>query len=392
VKIVNVECHLLTCKQQFAAGGHVYTSSSAIIRIVTDEQIDGLGDPLAAYHAPEAVPPIVEFYKKELIGEDPRHISRLWRKMYSASLFWGRSGIALSVLGGIDNALWDLKAKSLNVPLYELLGGLANDRVRVYATGASCVHPLERTLEVVRGYVQDGFTAFKLGTGYIGQLYGTLALDAAVHQEEEKIAALRQAVGPDVDILMDGHQGAVTRPWSRKTALAVARAMEPYRVLLFEEPLPYEDPEGYAMLRENSSTPIAGGESLLGLYDFANYFRLGALDIAQPDVGFHGGITELLRIIAAAESHRVQLVLHNPSMGAGTMFGLHLAFARRSCELIEILPVRTELQKAILTEPLRWENGHLLPPLSPGAGLTWNEILPRQFKFVPGSGERQGEG
>lgn len=392
MKIIDVQCHLLTCQQRFAAAGPVFTSSSALVRILTDEGIYGLGDPLTAYHAPEAIPAIVDFYKKELLGENPLRISHLWRKMYSASLFWGRSGIALSVISALDNALWDIKAKARNVPLYELLGGLANDRVRVYATGASCLQPLEKTIEVVRGYAADGFTAFKLGTGYLGQPYGSLPVDATVQQEVEKFAAMRQAVGPMIDIIIDGHQGAVTRPWSRKTALQVARAMEPHRILFFEEPLPYNDPEGYALLRQESATPIGGGESLLGLYDFENYFRLNALDVAQPDVGYHGGITETLKIIAAAEATKVGVVLHNPSLGAGMMFGLHLAFARHACELIEILPMRTELQKAVLAEPLRFEKGHLLPPTQPGAGLVWRDDLPKQFPFLPGSGERQGEG
>ena len=312
--------------------------------------------------------------------------------MFSASLFWGRSGAALSVISALDNALWDIKAKSLNVPLFELLGGLANDKVRVYATGASCVQPLERTVEVVKQYAKEGFTAFKLATGYLGQPYGSLSMDATVAQEMEKFAAMRQAVGPHMDILIDGHQGAVTRPWSRKTALHIARAMEPHRILLFEEPLPYNDPEGYALLRQETATPIAGGESLLGLYDFANYFRLHALDVAQPDVGYHGGITEILKIIAAADSHGVGVVLHNPSLGAGMMFGLHVAFARHACQLIEIIPVRTELQKAVLAEPLRFEASCLLPPSCPGAGLRWNDDLPKRFPFVPGIGERQGEG
>jgi L-alanine-DL-glutamate epimerase-like enolase superfamily enzyme len=240
MKIVNVECHLLTCQQRFSSSGKVYTSSSALVRIVTDENLDGLADPLAGYHCPEAIPAIVEFYKKELMGEDPLRISHLWRKMHSASLFWGRSGPGLSVLGALDNALWDIKAKSLGVPLYDLLGGLANERLHVYATGASAVRPLEKTVEVVMGYVAEGFTAFKMGTGM--------------------------------------------------------------------------------------------------------------------------------------------------------MFGLHVAFARHTCELIEILPLRTELQKATLAEPLRFEKGHLLPPTSPGDGLVWHDHLPRQFQFIPGSGERQGEG
>ena len=131
MKITDVQCTLLTCKQQFSVAGPTYTSSSALVRILTDEGLYGLGDPLTAYHAPEAIPTLVAFYKKELLGEDPRRISHLWRKMYSASLFWGRSGIALSVLSALDNALWDLKAKSHGVPLYELIGGLANEKVRV---------------------------------------------------------------------------------------------------------------------------------------------------------------------------------------------------------------------------------------------------------------------
>jgi L-alanine-DL-glutamate epimerase-like enolase superfamily enzyme len=341
---------------------------------------------------PEAIPALVDYYKKELIGEDPFRISHLWRKMYSATLFWGRSGVALSVIAAIDNALWDLKAKAHNVPLYQLLGGLANDRVRVYATGSSCVLPFEKTLEAVQGYLSAGFTAFKLATGYFGQPYGSLPLDATIRQEAEKFAALRSAVGPDVDIIIDGHQGAVTRPWSRKTALTVAQLMEPHRILFFEEPLPFNDPEGYALLRQESSTPIGAGEGFLGLYDFHQYFRLNALDIAQPDVGYHGGITETLRIIAAAESENVGVVLHNPSLGAGMMFGLHLAFARHSCELVEIIPIRTALHQAVLAEPLRLERGRLQPPTKPGAGLVWNDDLPRQFPFIPGSGERQGEG
>ncbi|MBL9215846.1 MAG: mandelate racemase/muconate lactonizing enzyme family protein [Opitutaceae bacterium] len=392
MKIIDVQCTLLTCQQRFTSVGRVYTSSGALVRILTDEGVYGLGDPLTAYHAPEGIPPLVAFYKQELLGEDPRRISHLWRKMYSASLFWGRSGIALSVLAALDNALWDLKAKLHGVPLYEMLGGLANDRVRVYATGAACYLPLDRTLEAVKGFVADGFTAFKLATGYAGQPYGSLSFDATVRQEEEKFAAFRQLVGPHVDIIIDGHQGAVTRPWSRKAALHVARAMEPHRILFFEEPLPFNDPEGYALLRQESSTPIGGGEGFLGLYDFMHYFRLHALDVAQPDVGYHGGITETLRIIAAAEAHNVRVVMHNPSLGAGMMFGLHLAFARHSCQLIEIMATRTELQKAILAEPLRLDQGHLLPPTRPGAGLVWHDDLPRMFPFVPGSGERQGEG
>lgn len=392
MKITNIECHLFTTRQKFAERHEPLVSSSALVRVLTDEGEYGLGDPLTAYHAPEAIPAIIDFYKQELIGEDPRRISYLHRKMYSASLFWGRSGIALSAISAIDNALWDLKAKLLGVPLYDLLGGLANDRVQVYATGANCVQPLSETIAVIKDYIRDGFTAFKLGVNYLGQPYGSLPSDAQVRQEAEKFAAMREAVGPDIEIIIDGAQGAMANPWSRKMALQIARTMEPHRILFFEEPLPYNDPEGYAMLRDNTATPIGGGESLLGLYDFANYFRLGALDIAQPDPGYHGGITEVLRIVAAAESHGVGIVQHNPSLGAGVMFGLHIAFARHSCRLIELLPVRTELQMALLADPLTVVNGHLLPPTAIGAGLIWNDELPRMFPFIPGSGERQGEG
>ncbi|MDB6094856.1 MAG: enolase superfamily enzyme related to L-alanine-DL-glutamate epimerase [Verrucomicrobia bacterium] len=392
MKIVDVRCDLLTCTQRFSEGGTVYRSSSAVVRVLTDEGIYGLGDPLSAYHAPEAIPALVAFYRQELLGEDPFRISHLWRKMHSASLFWGRGGLGLSVIGAIDNALWDLKAKALNVPLYELLGGLAESTVRVYATGAASLHPLERTVETARAYVAQGFTAFKFATGFVGQPYGSTNLARTVQQEVEKMTALREAVGPDIDIIVDGHQGAVTRPWSRKTALAVAQAIEPCRVLFFEEPLPFDDPDGYALLRQQSSTPIAGGEGFMGLADFTRFFDREALDVAQPDVGYHGGITETLRIIAAAESRNVRVVLHNPSLGAGMMFGLHLAFARHSCQLIEILPVRTDLQKAMLAEPLGLERGSLRAPRSPGAGLVWDDQLPKIFPFVPGSGERQGEG
>jgi L-alanine-DL-glutamate epimerase-like enolase superfamily enzyme len=390
--ITDVECHLLTCPQRTWSGGPEYRSSSALVRITTDEGVDGLGDPLSAYHVPEAIPGLVQFFRHELVGEDPVRITHLWRKMQNACLFWGRTGPGMSVIAAIDNALWDLRAKMLGVPLYNLLGGIANPTVRAYATGAAATAPLSRTVEIARSYLSEGFTAFKFGTGYLGQPYGSTAIDRSVRQEVEKVAALREAVGPDVDIMIDGHQGAVARPWSRKTALAVAQALEPFRVAFFEEPLPFDDPDGYALLRRESGTPIAGGEGFMGIADFTRFFDADALDIAQPDVGYHGGITETLRIVASAEARNVRVVLHNPSMGGGVMFGLHLAFARYSCQLIELLPVRSALQEALLVEPIRIERGMIHPPQSPGAGLRWDRDLPKRFPYVPGSGERQGEG
>ena len=201
-------------------------------------------------------------------------------------------------------ALWDIAGKAAGRPVHELLGGPAHDRLPLYASGGTGSWPLERTVDQARRYESLGFRGLKIGTGFEGRPggYTTAPGDAAVRDvvraaarpsriadERAKFGALREALGPDIELATDFHAVQVREPWSRRTALDLARALEPFDLLFIEEPLRYDDPAGYAELRQATRVPIAGGECLTGIDEFGRFLDAGAFDYVQPDATHVGG-------------------------------------------------------------------------------------------------------
>jgi L-alanine-DL-glutamate epimerase-like enolase superfamily enzyme len=406
MKITDVTTHLLSSNwaavdEQWEDTGGGY-KSSALVRVETDAGLVGWGEVIIGYFAPEAVPTLVDYYRPHLIGKDPLQVNALWNRMYESSKWWGRSGAAVSVISGIDIALWDLRGKAMGVPVHALLGGLTHERMRAYASIGGIPDSLDDAVAAVRRWVDEGYRAVKFGQfgnsafGYdaIEGVYisrpstAEFALDAA-----GRFLKVREAFGPDVDFIIHNHMGsqAWPLPMNLNEAVRVLQALEPAGLLFAEEPLPYEDIAGYADLRQRTGTPIAGGEMLAGLHEFAAFINARALDIVQPDVSFCGGITTTWRVMQLASANFIRTALHmGGSFGPAYAAGLHLSFAHPDAIILETLPVALPTIREVLQFPLDLVDGTFGPPPSdvPGLGVDISEDMLARHPFVPGSGER----
>ncbi len=367
--------------------------SAAFIEIHTDAGVVGLGETYAGYFCPEMVPEIVAFFRPILLGQTCDNIDELWRRMYHCGNFWCRVGLGLIVLNGVEAALWDLKGKLLGLPVYELLGGRKHDRLRVYASGGPCNYPLDRLAQKLDHYLSRGFTGIKLGAGGFSEQGGWVcpaAPAAAAAFEGEKMAFVRRHVGKDALIMMDGHMGNSPSPtgtWGLDTATAVMEAVAPYDLFFFEEPLHYTDPWGYAELCRRSAVPIAGGECLTGTYEWRVFAERDAFDIGQPDASFTGGLGEFMRVAAMLESRGRKIATHSWGAGGSLMQNLHCAFACANTAIVEASVDFAPLHAEIMGDSWVMKDGMVLPPQTPGLGITLTESLKARFPFVPGSGE-----
>jgi L-alanine-DL-glutamate epimerase-like enolase superfamily enzyme len=389
VRVTNVRTILVTAPWTGDAGwvsGEPFTRTAALVLVETDEDVTGLGEPIMGYFAAEVVPPLVDYYGKLLVELrlDPRQPEAAWRELYQRSLWWGRVGLGLSVLSGVEMALWDIAGKAAGRPVHELIGGPAHDRLPLYASGGTGTWPVERTVEQARRYVSLGFKGVKLGTGMdarpggfttgpVAPPYGTwYAASTAdrVADERAKFGALRETLGGDVELATDSHAVQVREPWSRADAFGIARALEEFDLLFYEEPLRYDDPDGYAELRRQTRTPIAGGECLTGVAEFRDWLAKGALDYVQPDATHVGGIAVCRGVARLAETHGVGLIVHTgAAIGPGFLANLHVAFASPNSRYVEYAVAPDNVRAELLTEPVQLENGFVRRPLVPGLGV-----------------------
>jgi L-alanine-DL-glutamate epimerase-like enolase superfamily enzyme len=364
--------------------------SAAFIEIETDAGITGIGETYAGYFCPEAIPPIVDFFAPILIGSDAS-VPELWQRMYHCGNFWCRVGLGVSVLNGIEAALWDLQGKAQGVPVYELLGGCKHDRLRAYATGGPSNYPLERLAEKADYYLALGFTGFKVATGSYSPDKGwytpTTAAEAADF-EGAKLDFLRRRLGPDIAIMLDGHMGnSVGATWTLDIAEAACRALEPYNLFFFEEPLHYTDPWGYAELCKRTSVPIAGGECLTAAYEWRVFVEQDAFDIGQPDASFTGGLGEFLRVANMLHARGRGIATHAWGAAGSLMQNIHCGFAAPNTRILEVAPDFAGLHADLLDGSFVMRDGFVLPPDRPGLGIVLTDEIKARYPFKPGSGE-----
>ncbi|MBN8627067.1 MAG: mandelate racemase/muconate lactonizing enzyme family protein [Planctomycetes bacterium] len=365
--------------------------SAAFIEILTDTDLVGYGETYAGYFFPEGVPPIVEFMKPILVGQSPDDVHTLWKRMYHSGNFWGRVGLGVTVINGIEAALWDLKGKMHGVPTYELLGGRQHDRIPCYASGGPSNYPQEELARKLDFYLGLGFTGVKLGAGSFTKGkggYTPRTAPEAAEFEGSKVAFARNHVGPDVRLMLDGHMGNASRfTWDLGIAQAVMRAVEPYGLFFFEEPLHYTDPWGYAELARETSVPIAGGECLTAMYEWRVFAERDCFDIGQPDAAFTGGLGEFMRVAALMDGRGKHIATHAAGAGGALMQNIHCAFAARNCVICEVLPALGTIHTDIAGDSFRFDKGDVLPPEAPGLGITLTDEIKNRYPFVPGSGE-----
>ncbi len=394
MKITDVKTVLLTgpCTHDPYLSQCRKRRSAAFIEIHTDTPHVGLGETYAGYFFPEGVPAIVEFFKPILLGQSVDDIPSLWQRMYHCGNFWNRVGLGSIVLTGIETALWDLKGKLEQKPVYELLGGAQHTALPCYATGGPSLWPRQHLVEQAEYYLSLGFRGLKVGAGVFDvgrQAWSMPDEDAAiVDLEAEKAEILRKSIGEEIELLMDGHMGnSVTHIWSLPTAQAVLQALEPYRLLFYEEPLHYTNLEGYQQLCKSTKIPVAGGECLSALCEWTPFVEQDAFDIGQPDASYVGGFGPFLEIAEALEAHKKPLATHAWGAGGSLMQNVHAGFACKNTLILEIPPAYGPLHSEVIGETLVMRDGRILPPDRPGLGIELTKATKARFPFVPGSGE-----
>jgi L-alanine-DL-glutamate epimerase-like enolase superfamily enzyme len=357
------------------SGGEVRVWNSTLVQVFTDKGVYGLGEMGTGHYLPEAAKAICDAISPMLIGKDPFEIEVLQRKLYKLGANWGRRGLAMGVISGIENALWDLKGKALGVPVHSLLGGKHRDRIRAYASGGMA-QPLESLKEEVAGYRERGFTAVKVRGGF------------SAKRDVEIARAAREAAGPDMDVMLDAGQGYVPEPWTVLEAIEVTKVLAELDLFFLEEPVRTDEIDCYAHVRAASAVPIAGGENGCSIYEFKALVDANAVDILQPDVTHAGGISEVKRIAEYAALYGKPIAPHVFRTGASLTAHLHLLAAIPNALICEYQQIANGLREDLLVEPIEMVDGNLIVPDLPGLGIHITDEIIEKYAYKPGHIQR----
>ncbi len=339
---------------------NAYRLNWVFVRVSTDQGLVGWGESSLEYKA-QAVAAAIHELERYLVGEDPFCIEAHYERMFRDS-YWRVGPVLMSAISGVEMALWDILGKHLGVPVYQLLGGMVNDRVKLYANGwfKGATEP-EHFAQAAKRAQKRGFNALKwdpFGQAWmeIGKREQAYALDC--------VAAVKEAVGDEMDLLIEGH-GRFNLP----TAIRVARLLEPYDPMFFEEPIPPDNPAAMGELRKKSPVPIAAGERVYTIFGFEQLLASQGVDYIQPDVSHAGGMMQLKKIAAMAQARYVGFAAHNPSGPIANAATLQIAACTPNYVIHEIMATDVPWRSEVVDEDLVFENGRLLIPAKPGLGV-----------------------
>jgi 2-dehydro-3-deoxyphosphogalactonate aldolase len=348
-----------------------------LLTLTTDDGVVGVGEVYAATFHPSVVERMIEdVFERHVAGTDPFRIEALWRRVFARG-YTARPDVSLvGVLSGIEIACWDIVGKAVGKPVYELLGGLVHDRLRSYTylyteEGDAVDVYTDPTLAAERAatYAARGFTALKFDPAGAYSAFDPRQPDLeALDRSEAYIGAIREAVGSRCDLLFGTH-GQFTAPG----AIRLARRLEAFDPLWFEEPVPPDLPEEMAAVARATTIPIATGERLTTVSEFARVLATGAARILQPNLGRAGGILQGKKIAALAEAHHAQIAPHlycGPVVGAAN---IQLAACSPCFLLLEGILEWGGIQADLLRTPIVWEDGYVIPPTAPGLGIELDE-------------------
>lgn len=365
---------------------HARMRNWIFVKVHTDQDgLYGWGEATLEWHT-HAVLGALKDLEPLVIGEDPRRIEHLWQIMYRQH-FWHSNGIVRSTaLSGIDIALWDILGKVHGVPCHQLWGGPVRDYVRLYShLGGGKMEDFYQTdpadatrfAELAQNAVEEGYTAFK--TMAVPETMPLEGLRPILYAEK-CVKAMREAVGPDIDIMVDCH----ARP-SPRMGHQFAKALEPYGLYWFEEPCWPEVPEDIAAIQRAVSTPIATGERLSGVWSYRELLEKRACSVLQPDITHCGGLSEARKIAAMAEAYRVSLAPHNPQGPVSTAASLEFGFATPSYIICESVHKDVPWRQDVVSEGFTIEEkGRIVRPSSkPGLGIEIDEKEVAKHPYEP---------
>ena len=364
MKITDIKTFLV------GAGGR----NLVFVKVETDQGIHGIGE---AYSCgpDEATVATIQDFKRWLVGQEPRNIEHLWATMYNFTRFPG--GLVVNAaISGIEQALWDIAGKAAGLPVYMLLGGKCREKIRVYqsAGGSEPKQVAESAKALVEKY---GYTAVKMSPHPArgnAQPYNAVTRAAG-----QRVRAVRETLGPDVDIGVDAH----AKLFEVSRAIRMAREIEPYAPFFLEEATRPENVDAIRKLSEHVNIPLAGGECNYTKFEFREILAAQALDIIQPDVCVCGGLMEMKKIAAMAEAHYVVVAPHNPMGPLATTVNVHFAASTPNFLVLEYHPDDAAPRKDLLKEPLMVKDGYIPVPNKPGFGVELNEEAFRHYPPKP---------
>jgi galactonate dehydratase len=353
------------------------------LKLTTDSGVTGVGEVYTATFSPHLVAKMIEdVAERHLIGADPFKIETLWRQMYGRG-YALRPDLTLGgIMSGLEMACWDIVGKEVGKPVYELLGGQVHEKLRTYTylyppTGfdAYANHPVysdpDAAAEAAVEAVARGFTAVKFDpAGPYGVFDPRQPSLEDLDRSEAMVRSVREAVGTKADILFGTHGQFTT-----SGAIRLARRLEQYDPLWYEEPTPPEIPEEMAKVATATTIPISTGERLTTKYEFARVLATGAASILQVNLGRCGGLLEGKKIASMAETHYAQIAPHlycGPIVGAAN---IQLSTCSPNFLILESIQDWSGFHADILVKPIQWEDGYVIPPTDPGLGVELNESV-----------------
>ena len=389
MKITDIETYVLLADNYDPS----LTSSAqdtCLVIIKTDEGIEGYGEcdtspwVAKAFIESPGTHTMDQCVKDILIGSDPLKIDDLWSKIYVGTAMTGRRGAGVNAISAVDMALWDIKGKYENKPVFELMGGKKQDEVIPYASLQPIGHSFQEYKDSLVEWATKakdlGFRAVKSEVTLNGP-YAHSGLNEHDDKATEVVAAVRKALGPDIKLMID-----VQYRWlNADEALPIVKDWEEFDIYFLETPIWTDDIKGYARMHDEAPMKIAAGEWLSTRYEFEDLIINGKIDVAQPDVGRCGGLTEAMKIAKFSQEHKRIIVPHCWKTSVSISATAHFAFNTPNCAFIEYLPPQLcveILRKELATEGFEYIDGRILPPTKPGLGIELNRNAIKKYQVA----------
>jgi galactonate dehydratase len=360
------------------------------LKLKTACGIEGVGEVYTATFGPQVVASMIEdLFERRFFGRDPFQIESIWREAYGSGFSLRPDLSLMGVISGLEMACWDIIGKAVGQPVYNLMGGKVHERLRSYtylypAEGEGEEFYLDADRSAVRAaeYVKQGFTGLKFDpTGGFSAYDPRQPTQEALERTVRLVRLVREAVGHRADLLLGTHG-----QFTASGAIRLAKRLETYDPLWFEEPVPPEMPEQMALVARATSIPIATGERLTTKYEFARVLASGAANILQMNLGRVGGLLEAKKVAALAEVHYAQIAPHlycGPIVGAAN---IQIAACTPNFLILESIQQWGGFHAQILKTPIRWEAGYVIPPTAPGLGVELDEAVALAHPYAAAGG------
>lgn len=371
IEVINL-CYLYPPEQQFDfAGGRCTGRLSSLVRVSTDTGLTGIG---SVYSHPTLTRHIIDHQLRDLLtGQDPLDIERLWQRCYGVTRWYGRKGVALSALGGIDIALWDIRGKAAGKPIYQILGPHRH-KVPVYASGLLWKHDVSELRREAQRHLARGFRAMKMR---LGRNYD---YDSAA------LASVRETIGPHSRLMIDGNAR-----YPLDQARRLAPEFQAAAIFWLEEPFLPENPDDFRALRPSlGNIPLAAGENEFGLQGFRELIDGNVVDIVQPDACRTGGVTESLRVAALAAQQNLRVAPHTWSDAVALAANMHVVASLPNAITVEMDQTANPMIDSLLRHNFRLVDGELEMPQSPGLGIELDETVVDRLRLPSGANAPDG--